>query len=248
LHDSNGEVLGVIQVINKSSGDFSDQDVVMLADVAGIVAIAVENAMLLRDGDKQFHSILEVMAASIDARDTLTAGHSFQVAQFATEIGRVLGFTESDLDVLRVSAILHDYGKIGIQDCVLKKQGGLDTTEFEHMKQHAAITHDILEKIYFAKKYRGVPLIASSHHEYLNGSGYPQGLGSNEIPFMAKILTVADVYEALTADRHYRKGMPSEQALSILQEGVNGNKFDAGILAALQKYLTREKQSEAGAV
>jgi len=237
LHDANGEVLGAIEAINKLSGDFSEQDIDLLTDIAGIVSIAIENAMLLKDGDKQFHSILEVMAASIDARDTLTAGHSTRVAQFANEIGLKLGFTENDLDVLRVSAILHDYGKIGIYDSVLKKNGSLDSDEFAHMKQHAAITHDILDKIYLARKYRGVPLIASSHHEYLNGSGYPNGLKSNEIPFMAKILTVADVYEALTADRHYRKGMTPEQAMLILEEGVSSNKFDSGVLAALREYL-----------
>lgn len=237
LHDSKGEVLGVIQVINKLSGDFDAQDVEMLDCVAGIVAIAVENAMLLADSEKQFHSILEVLAASIDARDTLTAGHSTRVAAFATEIGRLMGFAETDLDVLRVSAILHDYGKIGVDDCVLKKHGQLSDAEFAHMKQHAAITHDILNKIYFARKYRGVPLIASSHHEYLDGSGYPAGLGRSEIPFMAKILTVADVYEALTADRHYRKSMTPEQALAILEEGVRTNKFDAGVLAAMRRYL-----------
>lgn len=248
LHDSHGEVLGVIQAINKLAGDFSEQDVEMLTNIANIISIAVENALLLKDGDKQFHSILEVLAATIDARDTLTAGHSIQVAHFANEIGRTMGFTENDLDVLRISAILHDYGKIGIDDCVLKKNGSLDSTEYAHMKQHAAITRDILDKIYFSRKYRGVPLIASSHHEYLDGSGYPCGLDNNEIPFMSKILSVADVYEALTADRHYRKGMTPEQALTILDEGVNNNKFDAGVLTALRKYLAQEKPEGAPVV
>jgi HD-GYP domain-containing protein (c-di-GMP phosphodiesterase class II) len=244
LHDSNGVVLGVIQAINKLSGDFSGQDVDMLTDIANIISIAIENAMLLKDSEKQFHSILEVLAATIDARDALTAGHSIRVSQFATEIGLILGFAEADLDVLRVSAILHDYGKIGVDDAVLKKNGSLNEDEFLHMKQHAAITHDILEKIYFARKYRGVPLIASSHHEYLDGSGYPCGLESNEIPFMAKILTIADVYEALTADRHYRKRMSPEEALSILEKGVNNNKFDAGILAAMRTYLANSPQEQ----
>jgi len=244
LQGSSGEALGAIQAINKLSGDFDEQDVEMLASIAGIVSIAIENAMLLKDSDRQFHSIMETLAASIDARDTLTAGHSIRVAEFATGIGRILGFAETDMDVLRVSAILHDYGKIGVDDCVLKKNGKLDAEEFAHMKQHSTLTCDILEKIYFARKYRGVPLIASSHHEYLDGSGYPNGLDSNEIPFMAKILAIADVYEALTADRHYRKGMTSEQALSIMDEGVRNNKFDAGVLAALKAYLAKSALDE----
>lgn len=248
LQDSSGGSLGAIQAINKLAGSFDEQDIGILTCIAGIISIAIENAMLLKDSDRQFHSILEVLAASIDARDTMTAGHSIRVAEFATEIGRVMGFAEADLDVLRVSAILHDYGKIGVDDRVLKKNGRLDATEFAHMKQHAAITCDILDKIYFARKYRGVPLIASSHHEYLDGSGYPNGLDGSKIPFMAKILVVADVYEALTADRHYRKGIPSEQALNILDEGVNNNKFDAGVLAALRVYLSQGKPEKLPAV
>lgn len=248
LRGANGEVLGAVQAINKLEGDFGEQDVEVLTSVAGIVSIAIENAMLLKDSERQFHSILEVLAASIDARDTLTAGHSLRVAEFATGIGRVMGFAEADMDVLRVSAILHDYGKIGVDDCVLKKNGKLNASEFAHMKQHATLTCDILGKIYFARKYRGVPLIASSHHEYLDGSGYPNGLNGNEIPFMAKILAVADVYEALTADRHYRKGVPPERALAILEEGVSNNKFDAGILAAMRVYLTQNKPDEPSAV
>ena len=241
LRGANGEALGAIQIINKLSGDFSEQDVEILTGVAGIVSIAIENAMLLKDSERQFHSVLEALAASIDARDTLTAGHSQKVAEIAVGIGGAMGFTEADMDILRVSAILHDYGKIGVDDCVLKKNGKLDDAEFTHMKQHATITCDILEKIHFARKYRGVPLIASSHHEYLDGSGYPSGLNANEIPFMAKILAVSDVYEALTADRHYRKGMAPEQALSILQQNVDNHKFDGGVLAALRSFLAQNQ-------
>ena len=247
LRSANGEALGAIQAINKLSGDFSEHDVEMLTGVAGIVSIAIENAMLLKDSEQQFHSVLGVLAASIDARDTLTAGHSQRVAEIAMGIGSKMGFTEADLDVLRVSAILHDYGKIGVDDCVLKKNGKLDEDEYTHMKHHATITCDILDKIHFARKYRGVPLIASSHHEYLDGSGYPSGLNANEIPFMAKILAVSDIYEALTADRHYRKGMEQEQALSILQQNVDNHKLDGGVLAALRSFLTQTQPGELAA-
>lgn len=239
LQGSHGEALGAIQTINKLEGGFDEHDVEILASIAGIISIAIENALLLKDSNRQFLSTLEVLAASIDARDTLTAGHSIRVAELATGIGRVIGFNEDDLDVLRVSAILHDYGKIGVDDRVLKKNGKLDTQEFAHMKRHAMFTNNILEKIYFSRQYRSVPLIASSHHEYLDGTGYPNGLKSNEIPFMAKILTIADVYEALTADRHYRKGMQQEQALEIMENGVSKNKFDASALAALKVYLSQ---------
>ena len=236
LVSPSGEALGVIQVINKKAGPFDEDDASTLESIAGIVAIAVENAMLLRDHDRQFHSLLEALAASIDAKDALTAGHSKRVAEIAMAIAHDLGFAEADLDVLRVAAILHDYGKIGVEDCVLKKKGRLEEDEYRHMKTHAAITYDILEKIHFARKYGNVPLIASSHHEYLDGSGYPRGLSAGGIPFMSKILTVADVFEALTANRHYRKGMSVPEALKVLDEG-RGVKFDAHVVAALKRYL-----------
>lgn len=236
LFGTHGEILGVVQAINKLDGEFDDQDGEVLESVAAVVGIAVENALLLRDAERQFHSLLETLAASIDARDALTAGHSRRVAVIAAAIGHALGFADTDLDVLQVAAILHDYGKIGVDDAVLRKNGKLDEEEFRHMKKHAGATFDILERIYFARKYRGVPLIASSHHECPDGSGYPRGLTNHEIPFMTKILTVADVYEALTADRHYRQGMAPEQALAILDRGI-GDKFDAAVVAALKQCL-----------
>ena len=236
LHDGNGEVLGVMQVINSRSGRFSADDLSLLTSVAGVVSIAVENAMTLRDADRQFLSLVEALAASIDARDTLTAGHSERVAQIAVGIARELGFAGAELDVVSVAALLHDYGKIGIADAVLKKDGKLDEGEYAHMKMHASLTFGILDNIKFSRKYRNVPTIAASHHEALDGSGYPAGLSAMQIPFMAKILAVADVFEALTADRHYRKGMNEEQAMAIIEPGI-GRKFEGRVVAALKQYL-----------
>ncbi len=238
-----GDVLGVVQVINKRDGRFDGQDVEVLRSLAAVFAVFIENAMLFADQDVQFHSMLEVMAVSIDAKDHLTAGHSQNVAEISQRIGHALGFSVHELEVLKVAALLHDYGKIGISDAVLKKEGKLTSEEYAHIKHHAKMTHGILENIYFARKYRAVPLVAASHHEYLDGSGYPQGLTSKQIPFMSKILTVADVYEALTADRHYRKGMSSAQALSILREGAN-TRFDTNVIGALEQVLDAQGDAD----
>jgi HD-GYP domain-containing protein (c-di-GMP phosphodiesterase class II) len=200
-----------------------------------VVTIAIENAMLIEEQDNQFHSILAALAASIDAKDTMTSGHSIRVAELAVGIARELDFSESALDLLHVAAILHDYGKIGIDDAVLKKNGKLTTEEYSQMQLHSRMTQDILEKIHFAHKYRNVPCIAAAHHEYLDGSGYPWGLTAEEIPFMAKIITVADVFEALTADRHYRKTKSVDTAFAILDKGA-GSKFDANLVAALKRH------------
>jgi HD-GYP domain-containing protein (c-di-GMP phosphodiesterase class II) len=246
LKSSTGESVGVVQAINKHAGVFSADDLETLEAVAGIVAIAIENAMLFADQERQFNSMLDVLAASIDAKDETTAGHSTNVAFHAVSIGRLLGFSAEELDLLRVSAVLHDYGKIGISDSVLKKQGPLDADEFDHMKLHASLSEGILTRIHFARKYRNVPLIAASHHELLDGSGYPRGLTGREIPFMSKILTVADVFEALTADRHYRKKMSAEEALAILDAGA-GTRFDSHVISALRHYLETSERVVANA-
>ena len=242
LKASTGESLGVIQVINRERGNFTADDIELLETIAGVVAISVENGNLVREIDHQFHSLLEVMAASLDARDELTAGHSHRVTEIAMGIAATMGFAPEDLDILKVAAMLHDYGKIGVDDAVLRKNGKLDDAEYRHMKTHASSTHEILEKVRFARKYRSVPLVASSHHEALDGSGYPRGLSASEIPFMAKVLTVADVFEALTADRHYRKGMREEEAFAILDAGI-GTKFDVRIVAALKQLRAAARPS-----
>jgi len=189
--------------------------------------------------EKQFQSFLEVMAASIDAKDKFTAGHSLNVTRFAEGIANELGFNDSELEVIRTAGLLHDYGKLGIDDHILKKPGKLNEAEYHEIQKHVTITRDILEKMNFARKFRNVPAIAASHHEYIDGSGYDCGLHANEIPFMAKIITVADVFESLTADRHYRPAMSTEEAISILHDGVAEGKFDGNIVSALENYLVK---------
>jgi putative nucleotidyltransferase with HDIG domain len=239
LIDPNGENIGVIEVINKRNGVFDNADIDILKGLSSIVTIAIVNAMMLDEHEKQFQSFLEVMAASIDAKDRYTAGHSINVTRYAVGIATELGFNDSEIGVIRTAGLLHDYGKLGIDDHILKKPGKLNEEEYQHIKKHVTITRNILEKMKFARKYRNVPAIAASHHEYIDGSGYDSGLQANEIPFMAKIITVADVYEALTADRHYRPAMHTEKALSVLHEGVDNGKFDGNIVNALISYLEK---------
>lgn len=236
LRNASNEILGLIQLVNAEHGSFSADDMETLSTIAGGVAIAFENRNMFRDIDLQFHSLLEVLAASLDSRDELTAGHSARVAEISVQIATLLGFSEGDLDVLRVAGLLHDYGKIGVDDAVLRKNGALTGDEYSHIKTHSEKTLIILKKVRFANKYRSVPFIASSHHESLDGKGYPLGLHDHDIPFMSKILSVADVYEALTADRHYRKGMAPEAAMAIINAGA-GTKFDRRVVDALKECL-----------
>lgn len=240
VKNQNGEVLGVIEAINKKNDIFTDADAEYLEALSSGIAIALENAMLFQEQDRQFKSILEVMAASIDAKDPLTAGHSENVTQYAVGIADELGFGEIEQDILGVAALLHDYGKLGIDDYILKKPGRLTAKEYECIKQHVVITRDILNKMHFSRQYRNVPFIAAYHHERLDGSGYLEGLKSEEIPFMTKIIAVADVFEALTSERHYRDALPAERAFEILEQD-SGTMYDASVVAALKKYWYRQQ-------
>ena len=240
VKNQNGEVLGVIEAINKKEGTFSNTDAEHLNALSAGIAIALENAMLFQEQNRQFKSILEVMAASIDAKDPMTAGHSKKVTQYAVGIADELGFGEIEQDILSVAALLHDYGKLGIDDYILKKQGRLTDAEYENIKQHAFITRNILNKMHFSRQYRNVPMIAASHHERLDGSGYLAGLKSEDIPFMTKIIAVADVFEALTSQRHYRDALPAKDAFAILEK-ESGNMYDESVVAALKKYWHRQQ-------
>ena len=235
LKTMSGEILGVIEVMNKKDGIFTMADMNHLKSLSSYFSMFLENAILFNEQTKQFRSVLEVLAASIDAKDSLTAGHSSRVAQYAVGIALELGFNEEDIDTLNVAALLHDYGKLGTDDHILKKPGRLTPEEYEHIKEHVVNTRNILSKMTFSRKYRTVPLLASSHHERLDGSGYADGLTTTEIPFMAKIISVADVFEALTAKRHYRDPLSVEEAFQILDEGI-GTKFDSNVVRALKSY------------
>ena len=243
LFDSLGELIGVIEVINKlNNEDFKPEDIQVLQILSQSIAMALENSFLIREQKLQFKSVLEVLASTIDAKDHLTSGHSIRVKDFAVEIGNELGLSEQDLDVLEVSALLHDYGKIGVKDNVLKKEGKLSQDEFKHIQTHVDLTRKILGQLRLSKQYKRVPVIAASHHEYLDGSGYTSGLEGYEVPYLARILTVADVFEALTADRHYRKAMTPSEAFSILEQGA-GTKFDKNIVSKFKIMWQRKLAS-----
>jgi HD-GYP domain-containing protein (c-di-GMP phosphodiesterase class II) len=189
--------------------------------------------------ERQFSSILQVLAASIDARDFLTAGHSEKVTEYALGICREMGLSTDYTEMIRVAALLHDYGKIGIKDSILKKTGPLNETEREEIKAHVVKTRDILEQINFEGIYREVPVIAGSHHERMDGFGYPDGLAGQEIPLGARIIAVADFFEAITAKRHYREPMVLESAVeTMLQEC--GTHLDTQVVLAFLSYLENQ--------
>lgn len=233
-HD--GRVIGVFQAVNKRDGKFTDDDEDTLSSLAASAAVAVENAQLVTEQRQLWISLIETLAATVDARDQQTAGHSQRVTRYAEVIGRELGLAGEDLERLRAAALLHDYGKIGVRDRFLQKAGKLDDAEFAYMKAHAEKTGEFLAHLRFPRGMRDVPLIAAQHHERMDGKGYPRGLPGDQILLGARIVACADVFDALTAPRYYKPAYPLGKTLEIM-DGMAGDHLDREVMAALHRCL-----------
>ncbi|BBI32312.1 HD domain-containing phosphohydrolase [Cohnella abietis] len=170
-------------------------------------------------------SYFTTLAAALDARDTYTAGHSERVARYSVQIGMLAGMNRVDLDILQKTALLHDIGKIGVRDAVLLKEGKLTDEEFDVIKLHPVLGEKILLQIEPAEAMADLLPGVRSHHEQYNGRGYPDGLSGENIPYMGRVIAIADAFDAMTSDRPYRKGMSMEKAISILESG-KGEQWD----------------------
>ena len=246
LKSTSGETVGVVQAINKRDGVFDAADTEALEAVASIVAIAVENANMFREQELQFQSMVSSLSALVDAKDILNPGHASDATGLALQLGAQLGLTADDMEVLRVATQLHDCGMVGIDDRILKKTEPLTDAEVADIRKHTVLTEEILGHIRFSRRYRMVPLIAASHHEAYDGSGYPRGLKGSEIPFLTRVISVVDVYEALQADRPWRKGMTQQSALEVIIAG-SGSRFDPAVVTALREVLSLSPAVESGA-
>lgn len=231
-----GAVIGVFQVVNKKRGPFTAADEATLASLAASAAVAVENAQLVAGQKRLWETLIETLAVTIDARDQQTAGHSQRVTRYALVLGRAMAFSAGELEKLRAAALLHDYGKIAVRDRFLQKAGKLDDAEFAYMKAHAEKTGVFLALLEFPRDLREVPLIAAQHHERMDGKGYPKGLPEAEILLGARVIAVADVFDALTAPRYYKPAYPLEKTLEIMG-GMTGAHLDPAVMAALHGAL-----------
>ena len=236
------EILGVFQVLNKNNdGVFSKEDEDILIAIGSSAGIAIENAKLFEsqqmmiDQQKElFKNFVDTLAASIDARDKITAGHSNRVKMYSELICEVMGLDERDTANIIHAAILHDIGKIGIRDAVLQKDGKLTDDEYKHIQEHVKITYDILNRVYISEEFKEVAEIASSHHEKYDGTGYFRKLKGEEIPLGGRIIALSDVFDAITSKRHYRDKMPIKNALDIIKSGA-WKHFDGDIVEAFFK-------------
>ncbi|MFZ7126109.1 MAG: HD domain-containing phosphohydrolase [Desulfobacterales bacterium] len=234
-----GESIGLLVVDNlESRRPLVQSDLVLLKGIASVLGVSLKNAELIAAKERQFSSLIRVLGASIDARDPLTSGHSEKVTEYAMGICEELNLDSDRKEAVRVAALLHDYGKIGVPDAVLKKPGRLTQKEIETVKTHSLKTIEILEKIHFEGIYSSVPEMAGGHHEKIDGSGYPYGLEGEEIHLGARIIAVADFFEAITAKRHYREPMDDLSALEMLKERT-GSHFDTAVVNAFVNFYSR---------
>jgi putative nucleotidyltransferase with HDIG domain len=242
-----GQNIGVIQVINKKGKEhFDRRDEVFLKGLASQVGIALENSLLIDELKLSFNSSITTLSAIVDARHPLTAGHSLRVTEYSLLIAKEMGLGENDIEVLRLAALLHDIGKIGIRDSVLLKEGLFTPAERAEMNSHPVKTRMILETFYFPRRLRSVPDIACHHHEKVDGSGYPDGLNGDALPLGSRILAVADLFDALTSRREYPKytsretlgmePMPLKTVLSLLQQ-ESGNHLASEVVTAFLRCL-----------
>ncbi len=237
MKGNEGRVIGVFQVVNKrGGGPFTRTDEDTLTALGASAAVAVENATLIAEQKRLWQSLIETLAVTVDARDQQTAGHSQRVTRYAEVIGKAMGWVGKDLEKLEAGALLHDYGKIAVRDQFLQKPGKLDEAEFAYMKAHAEKTGEFLAHLVFPHDMREVPLIASQHHERMDGKGYPRGLGADRIHIGARIVAAADVFDALTAPRYYKPAYPIEKTIEIM-DGMAGDHLDPRVMDALRRAL-----------
>ena len=191
---------------------------------------------LRKAAQQNFFSTTEALLHAIDAKDAYTAGHSKRVSELSAFVAKELGKNESEVEVLRYAAYLHDIGKIGVGDLVLTKPSYLTQEEFQIMKRHSEIGYKIIEPITFLKEC--LPMVRH-HHEWFNGKGYPDCLKGDEIPFEASVLSILDAYDALTTDRHYHKKYSHQKACEIIMQGITTQfvpTLTEKVLAVINRY------------
>ena len=217
-------VIGAFQVVNKETGNFDDRDLERLTLAASYAAESLESALLAEENDATQKELIYLMSEAVEKRSKETGNHIKRVAKYSKLLAIAYGLSQKEADDLEFASPMHDIGKIGIPDAILNKPGKLDFEEFEKMKTHAQLGHDIL-----ASSSRGTlkiaAIVAYEHHEKYNGKGYPQGLKGEEIHIFGRITALADVFDALGSDRCYKKAWPLEKILEMFKE-ERGEHFD----------------------
>ena len=221
--------LGVLH-LDRGPGQkpFSRDDHKLADALAAQVSIGIEASLMLRQQKTRFLEVIQTLAQIIEVRDDYTGGHTRRVTRYAEIIARALDLSREQLDLISLGTPLHDIGKIGVDDAILRKPGLLTEAEFARMREHTTIGAQILGQI---PDLAPLVPIARNHHERFDGQGYPDGLAGENIPFLARLVAVADAFDAMTTDRPYRPAMDTDKAFSEVSR-LSGSQFDPAIVAA----------------
>jgi HD-GYP domain-containing protein (c-di-GMP phosphodiesterase class II) len=233
--DSAPLTLGGLMAINKAGASFEPEDMQTLEILADQTSTFLQVAELYESAGELMLDAIEALVAAIDAKDPYTQGHSQRVSDYSVMIAQELGLSESQVYEVRVGSLFHDVGKIGIPDAILQKQGKLTEEEYAEVKKHCQTGKNILGQVKMLEPM--LPAVLE-HHERLNGSGYPFGLQDQQISQMGRIVAVADVFDAMTSNRPYRKALAISEVLEYLQAQA-GILFDESCVEALERIIQR---------
>jgi PAS domain S-box-containing protein len=233
-----GEVVGILSVGAKRPSAFTPENLSTLEYFGAQVGVALENARLVSDLEELFMGTIRSLASAIDAKSPWTAGHSERVTSYALLIGKEMGLSERELSDLELAGLLHDIGKIGTYDFLLDKPGKLEPDEIEMVRLHPGKGAEILEPI---RRFGNIIPAIKHHHEFYDGTGYPDRLKGEDIPLLARILAVADTFDAMAADRPYRKGRPMDYMISEFKR-CSGTQFDPKVAAAFLKVIGKREE------
>ncbi|MFJ7848557.1 HD domain-containing phosphohydrolase [Peribacillus sp. NPDC097224] len=242
-----GKAIGAMQLLNKKNGqNFTRKDAQMALVLANQSALALYNSQMFEEIQNINLSMIRTLAKTLDKRDPYTAGHSERVATYSKWMALKIGLDTKTCEELYKAALLHDIGKIGIPDEILRKPTKLSNEEYEIIKKHPEIGADILSTMEPKRTIMNAVETARYHHERLNGSGYPDQLAGKEIPLFAKIVGIADTFDAMTTDRPYNKGLSYHEAAKELMTCKDTHFDEALVIAFLtaleeRKYITIEE-------
>ena len=236
-----GRVLGVLEIFHRSPLHHDEDWMDFLNIIAGQTAIAIDSAMMFKELQKSnfelgmaYNATIDAWSRTLDMRGRDTEGHTRRVTDFTIKFAALLGVKDSELIHIRRGATLHDIGKVAIPDEILFKPGPLDQEEWETMRQHPKYAVDLLSPIKYLEHAVDIP---HWHHEKWDGTGYPDRLGSEEIPLPARLFALVDVYDALTSDRPYRKAWPKREATQYI-ENQSGRHFDPRLVPEFLNFVS----------
>ncbi len=238
-------LMGAVSAVNKlDKPDFDSLDTNLLLSVANQIAVFLENFRLYRDLHELFLGSLRALTSSVDAKDTYTCGHSERVALIARHLAERLELDHTLVNNIYLAGLLHDVGKIGINEAVLCKLGRLTDNEFAQIKKHPQIGADILRPI---RQMDYVTRAVLAHHERFDGCGYPTGLAGRDIPLSGRIITLADSFDAMISHRAYRSALPVSAALAEIRR-YSGTQFDPALADAFLASDVPSLVSELGTI